>query len=113
MRSAASLAPIGSNRGKREFPSVNGSSGGRALNRPKGAGEWLKSAELRQPRPSMSSAASALPTQTEPSFQLGDLARVVRERRALVRNVALVVIAATVVVLLLLPTLYAASASAM
>jgi uncharacterized protein involved in exopolysaccharide biosynthesis/Mrp family chromosome partitioning ATPase len=61
----------------------------------------------------MSSAASALPAQTEPSFQLGDLARVVRERRALVRNVALLVIAATVVVLLLLPTLYATSASVM
>jgi len=61
----------------------------------------------------MSSAASALPAQTDASFQLGDLARVARERRAIIRNVALAVIAATVVVLMLLPTLYATSASVM
>jgi uncharacterized protein involved in exopolysaccharide biosynthesis/Mrp family chromosome partitioning ATPase len=61
----------------------------------------------------MSSAASTLPAQTETSFQLGDLARVARERRALIVNVTLLVIATTFVVLMLLPTLYSTSASVM
>ena len=61
----------------------------------------------------MSSAPSALPAQTDASFQLGDLARVAHARRALIRNVALAIVAVTVVMLMLLPTLYSTSASVM
>jgi succinoglycan biosynthesis transport protein ExoP len=61
----------------------------------------------------MSAASSALPVETSPNFELGDLIRVARERRGLIRNVALLVVAAALVVLLLLPTLYSTSASVM
>ena len=59
----------------------------------------------------MSSASTTMPA--EASFQLSDVARVARSRSAVVRNVALAVVAVTFVVLMLLPTMYATSASVM
>src|SRR5215469_2451892 len=46
-------------------------------------------------------------------FGLSDLARVVRARGAIIRNVTLAVVAATIVVLLLLPTMYSGTAVVM
>lgn len=54
-----------------------------------------------------------MPAESGSNFQLGDLARVARERLALTRTVALVAVALTLVVVTLLPTLYSSSASVM
>lgn len=61
----------------------------------------------------MSSASTALPAEASPAFRAGDLVRVVRSRSAIIRNVALAVVAATLVALLLLPTMWGTSASVM
>ncbi len=111
-----SLSPIGSNRGKRQFPPVNGSSAAEALNRPKRAGEWLKSAGRGQratPPFHVVCRVRRSPHRPNRAFSSA-ISRAWRERRALMRNVALAtVVAATVVVLMLLPTMYTTSASVM
>jgi uncharacterized protein involved in exopolysaccharide biosynthesis/Mrp family chromosome partitioning ATPase len=61
----------------------------------------------------MSSASTAAPLAASPTFQLGDLARVVRERRGLIQIVALATVALAVAVVMILPTLYSSSASVM
>ena len=59
----------------------------------------------------MSSASTAAPDAA--SFQLGDLARVVRERKGLIQAVAVATVALAAAVVLILPTLYSSSASVM
>ncbi len=59
----------------------------------------------------MSSASTTMPA--EAGLQLSDVARIARSRSAIIRNVALAVVAVTFVVLMLLPTMYATSASVM
>jgi uncharacterized protein involved in exopolysaccharide biosynthesis/Mrp family chromosome partitioning ATPase len=59
----------------------------------------------------MSSASATLPADS--SFQAGDLVRVMRERRALILNVTIAVVAVAFVVVMLLPTMYSTSASVM
>ncbi|HEX3810257.1 MAG TPA: polysaccharide biosynthesis tyrosine autokinase [Rhizomicrobium sp.] len=58
------------------------------------------------------SIGSAVPPR-ESQFQLSDLLAVARERKRLIINVTLAVVAATLVVLMLLPTLYSSSAVVM
>lgn len=59
------------------------------------------------------SAATPAETASGSSFKLSDLADIVRERRALIRNVTIATVALAAAVVLLLPTLYTSSASVM
>src|SRR6478752_7275429 len=109
MSTARRLSPIGS---WKEFPAVNRSSAGQALNRHRRAGEM---AQKRRPEAegnstSMSSASSAA---LGPVFQLNDLVRVMRERSGLIRTVAIATVALAAAVVTILPTLYSTSASVM
>ncbi|HVU19884.1 MAG TPA: polysaccharide biosynthesis tyrosine autokinase [Rhizomicrobium sp.] len=61
----------------------------------------------------MSAASTTVPVEAAPAFRMGDLVRVARSRRAVIRNVALAVVAATFAVLMLLPTMWSTSASVM
>ncbi len=61
--------------------------------------------------PSLTSSAAT--GSGEVSFGLADLMRVLRERRVLIRNVAIAVSALTLLVVMLLPTLYSTSAVVM
>lgn len=61
------------------------------------------------------STQATTPSQTSPeaSFGLGDFLRVISERRALIRNVTLAVVAVTAAVMMSLPTMYSTSAVVM
>lgn len=63
---------------------------------------------------SAASSSAAIPaTDAGAGFQLGDLVRVIHERRSIIRNVAIVTVALTLIVVMILPTVYSSSASVM
>jgi uncharacterized protein involved in exopolysaccharide biosynthesis len=61
----------------------------------------------------MSSSASSITSPPEVRFGLGDFVRVVRERRALIRNITFTVVALTALVVMMMPTRYSTSAIVM
>lgn len=61
----------------------------------------------------MSSASIAATDAASPTFQLGDLARVIREHGGLILMIAVATVALAVAVVMILPTLYSSSASVM
>ena len=61
----------------------------------------------------MSSASIAALQTAGPTFQMGDLVRVVRERSALIRVIAVATVVLAIAAVMVLPTLYSTSASVM